>query len=127
MSRKTSPGPPDLAVVHEVIRLDDALVAAERSPHPKEELRGSCLPEREALFAYLWGLPDVRMVELHALYWLGNQFSATEGVRHPVPARHEQPRSRGLIPVGQAPGPGAAARPGEARLACRPDRVSVER
>jgi hypothetical protein len=35
------------------------------------------LPERVELYDYLSQLPDVRMAELHALYWLGGRPSST--------------------------------------------------
>jgi Protein of unknown function (DUF3775) len=85
MSRMTNkPGLPDLDVVHEVIRLDDLLVAASRRWGPGGSLRGSWLPERTALFEYLAGLPDVRMAELHALFWLGNRPSSTARAYDPL-------------------------------------------
>ena len=77
MSRKTRPGLPDAGVVHEVLRLADAVAAAERRPRPTAALPGPWLPERVALFDYLSRLPDVRMAELHALYWLGGRPSST--------------------------------------------------
>jgi hypothetical protein len=77
MSRKTRPGLPDVDVVHEVIRLGDALLAAERRSTSTDVLRWFQLPERIALFDYLSRLPDVRMAELHAVFWLGNQLSST--------------------------------------------------
>jgi hypothetical protein len=78
MSRTTNkPGLPDLDVVHEVIRLDDALLAAMRRSGPGGSLRGDWSPERTALFDYLSALPDVRMAELHALFWLGCRPSST--------------------------------------------------
>jgi hypothetical protein len=78
MSRKMKKrGLPDLDVAYEAIRLDDLLVAASRRSGPGGSLRGSWLPERTAMFEYLAGLPDVRMAELHALFWLGNRPSST--------------------------------------------------
>ena len=84
MSRKTKPGLPDVGVVHEVIGLADALAAAERQSHAPEVLRGSWLPERTALFDFLSRLPDVRMAELHALYWLGDRPSSTARAYDPL-------------------------------------------
>jgi hypothetical protein len=76
MSRKTRPGLPDIDVVHEVIRLADALAAAELRSGPAEALHTPRLPEHIALFDYLSQLPDMRMAELHALYWLGGRPSS---------------------------------------------------
>jgi hypothetical protein len=89
MSRKTRPGLSDLDVANKVIRLDDAIVAAERRPHSHGDSPGSWspqpgLPERTALFDYLSRLPDVRMAELHALFWLGNRPSSTARAYDPL-------------------------------------------
>jgi Protein of unknown function (DUF3775) len=79
MSRKTAPGLPDVDVVLEVIRLADDLAAAERRWKPTGPLTESWLPERNALFDQLSRLPDERMTELHALYWLGQSSSTAKG------------------------------------------------
>jgi hypothetical protein len=77
MSRKTNPGIPALEVVYEVIRLDDALVAAERRSNSTECLPEPWLPERAALFDFLSRQPDIRMTELHECYWLGRRLTGT--------------------------------------------------
>jgi Protein of unknown function (DUF3775) len=82
MSRTTKLGLSDLNVVQEVIRLDDALIVAEQRSNtdeysPEAWSPEACSPERTALFEYLSGLSDVRMAELHALYWLGNRLSGS--------------------------------------------------
>lgn len=77
MSRNSKPGPPHVGVVHEVIALADALVAAERRSTTAWDLPRPGLPEYVALFDYLMQLPDARMTELLALFWTGIQLSST--------------------------------------------------
>ena len=122
MSRKTKPGLPDVDVVHEVIRLDDALLAAERRSNATEVLHGPWLPERVELYDYLSQLPDVRMAELHAVFWLGNQISRTAWAYDALYQHAMNNLDHGASYLSAKP-LGDGLRRGLAKLGFSPDRI----
>ncbi len=128
MSRKMKPVLPDVDVVHDVIRLADALVAAERRSTTAWDLPRPGLPEYVALFDYLTQLPDVRMTELHALFWTGVQLSSTARAfdsfyQHALRNLDHGAAYLAARPLGKA----LSQRPGEARPAARPDPYAARR